>query len=63
MTTNEGEDLSSDYFNSNDQIPREWRPIEGVGEITDEQFVGNYMIDVDQSVNHFSYNSFSTHFI
>ena len=52
MTTNE-EEYSS----------REWRPIDGVGQISDEQFVGNYMFDSDTSVIHFFYNYFSTNFI
>ena len=45
MTTNEKENSS-----------REWRPIDGVGQISHEQFVGNYMFDSDTSVNHFFYN-------
>jgi hypothetical protein len=66
MTTNKRED-SSDYLylnpNLNDQIQREWRPIDGVGQISNEQFVGNYMIDDDKSVNHFFIQLFSTNFI
>lgn len=40
------------YLNDNTQ--RHWRPIDGVGEIDNELFVGNYMIDSNKSVEHFS---------
>jgi hypothetical protein len=40
-------------FNLNTNKQRYWRPITGVGEITDEQFAGNYMIDSNKSVNYF----------
>jgi hypothetical protein len=40
-------------FNLNTNMERHWRPIAGVGEITDEQFAGNYMIDSNKCVGHF----------
>jgi hypothetical protein len=63
MTSNEREDsydrLYSQVINTilhlnfNNNTQRHWRPIDGVGEIADEQFVGNYMIDSNKSVGHF----------
>ena len=44
-------------FNRNINTERHWRPLAGVGEITAEQFAGNYMIDSNKSVGHF-YNYF-----
>ncbi len=40
-------------LNLNDNTQRHWRPMDGVGEIPDEQFVGNYMVDSNKSVGHF----------
>ncbi len=45
-------------------IQRQWRPIDGVGEISYEQFIGNYMIDSHKSLGYFLYNYFfCTNFI
>jgi hypothetical protein len=68
MTSYEQDDFSDHLYlnpnlNLNDHIEHRWRPMDGVGQISDEQFVGNYMIDSDKSVNHFFYNYFSTNFI
>ena len=46
-------------LNLNPDTQQHWRPMAGVGEITNEQFVGNYMIDSNKSVGHF-HNSFPT---
>jgi hypothetical protein len=40
-------------LNLNDNKQRHWRPIDGVGEIAVEEFVGNYMVDSNKSVGHF----------
>ena len=41
-----------------------WKPIDGIGELIDEQFVGNYMIDSNTSVGHFVFyeNDLSLYF-
>jgi len=46
-------------LNLHDNTQRHWRPIDGVGEIPDEQFVGNYMIDSSKCVGHYFFYSLS----
>ena len=58
MILSEGED-EDDYLYTQmknchltNEKQQSWRPIDGVGQLSDEHFVGNYMTDSSQSVGH-----------
>lgn len=52
MNQSDGDDhlMNNDHLTNDQQ--QTWRPMDGVGQLSDEYFVGNYMMDSCQSVGH-----------
>lgn len=63
MILSEGEDEDDHLYtqmkncNLTYEKQQSWRPIDGVGQLSDEHFVGNYMTDSSQSVGHVCFDS------